>query len=72
MSDYFMSSMDREADKMAWQLITQKIYNEFGDVFTGIECFDGTFRLQVKEGSWPYQAPLEGWHMWSRSHSEKS
>ena len=25
--------------------------------FGGNQCFEGTFRLQVKEGSWPYQVP---------------
>ena len=29
----------------------------FEDVFTGIGCFDGTFSLQVKLDSKPYQVP---------------
>ena len=37
--------------------MTQRIDNEFHDAFTGIGCFDGTFRLQVREDSQPYQAP---------------
>ena len=33
-----------------------KLHNEFSDVFSGIGCFEGTFSLQVKDDSWPYQA----------------
>ena len=33
-----------------------KIHNEFSDNFTSIGCFKGTFKLQVREGSHPYQA----------------
>ena len=57
MADYFRSSTNREADKRTSQLITQRIYNEFRYVFTVNGCSDGMFRLQVKEGSWLYQAP---------------
>ena len=35
----------------------QKIHNTFGDVFNGIGCFKGTFSLQLKPDSKPYQAP---------------
>ena len=34
------------------------VQKEFKDIFTDIGCFKGTFLLQVKEGSKPYQAPL--------------
>ena len=34
-----------------------KIHNAFGDVFNGIGCFKGTFSLQLKPDSKPYQAP---------------
>ena len=34
---------------------------EFEDEFTGIECFDGTFLLEVKPDSKPYQA--HQWHV---------
>ena len=37
--------------------LTQKIYNVFDNVFNGIECFEGTFLLQLKPDSKPYQAP---------------
>ena len=36
--------------------ITKQLQKEFEDVFTGIGCFDGTFSLQVKPDSKPYQA----------------
>ena len=56
MPDYFRSNTDREADKRAGQLTTQRTNNELSDNFTRIRCSDDTFRLQVKKGSWPYQA----------------
>ena len=34
-----------------------KIHNTFGDVFNGIGCFEGTFSLQLKPDSKPYQVP---------------
>ena len=37
--------------------MTQKIHNTFGNVFIGIGCFKGTFSLQLKPDSKPYQAP---------------
>ena len=33
MSDYFKSSTDRAADKRASEVFTNKIHNEFSDVF---------------------------------------
>ena len=36
--------------------MTQIIHNKFGDVFNGIGCFEGTFSLQLKPDSKPYQA----------------
>ena len=38
--------------------ITQQPQREFKDAFNGIRCFDGTFSLQLKSDSMPYQAPL--------------
>ena len=35
----------------------ESIHNQFKDVFTGIECFKGTFSLQVKDSTKPYQGP---------------
>ena len=57
MSDYFHSSDNKEADKIVSETITHRIPNEFNNSFSGIGCFEGTFALQVKEGSHPYQAP---------------
>ena len=37
--------------------MTQKINEKFGNVFNGIGCFEGTFFLQLKPDSKPYQAP---------------
>ena len=55
--NYFYSSKDPEADKRQSHDMTQKIYNTYGDVFNGIGCFKGTFSLQLKPDSKPYQAP---------------
>ena len=38
--------------------MTQKIHNTYGNVFNGIECFEGMFSLQLKPDSKPYQASL--------------
>ena len=35
----------------------QKIHETFGNVFNGIGCLEGTFSLQLKPNSKPYQAP---------------
>ena len=35
----------------------QDIHKAFGDIFNGIGCFKGTFSLQLKADSKPYQAP---------------
>ena len=35
----------------------QEIHNTFGDVFNGTGCFKGTFSLQLKPDSKPYQVP---------------
>ena len=60
-SDYFRSSRNRVANKRTSDVLTNKIHKEFRDFFSGIDCFEGTFTLQVKEGSWPYQAlPKKG------------
>ena len=37
--------------------MTQRIHEMFGDVFNSIGCFKGTFFLQIKPDSKPYQAP---------------
>ena len=35
-----------------------RMHHEFSDVFNGIECFKGTFSLQIKDDAKPYQALL--------------
>ena len=65
--DYFSSSMNRAVYKGASQVLMSKILYEFSDVFSGIECFEGTFCLQVKDDSWLYQAPPDGMAMHSRN-----
>ena len=35
----------------------QKIHKTFGNILNGIRCFEGTFSLQLKPDSKPYQAP---------------
>ena len=42
---------------MVNEAITSRMLNEFSNLFIGIGCFEGTFSLQAKEGSHPYQAP---------------
>ena len=37
--------------------MTQRIHDKFEDVFNGTWCFKGTFSLQLKLDSKPYQAP---------------
>ena len=36
--------------------LTQQIHKEFNNVFNGIGCFEGTFSLQLKLDSRPYEA----------------
>ena len=57
LTDYFLSSPNVEADKMKSIKLTQRVHNVFGNVFNGIGCFKGTFSLQLKPDSKPYQAP---------------
>ena len=62
-TNYFLSSPNVEADKRKSIEIMQKIHNTFGDVFNGIGCFEGTFSLQLRPGSKPYQHYQGVWHM---------
>ena len=56
-TNYFFSSPNVEADKRKSIKLMQEIHNTFGNVFNGIWCFKGTFSLQLKPDSKPYQAP---------------
>ena len=55
--NYFYSSNNVDADKRSSITMTQSIHTRFGNVFNDIGCFEGTFSLQLKPGSNPYQAP---------------
>ena len=48
-------------DKCAITVLTNKLHNELSDVISGIDCIEGIFTMQVKEGSWQYQSfPQKG------------
>ena len=55
--NYFYSSKDPEGDKRQSNDMKQKIHDTYGNGFNGIGCFKGTFSLQLKPDSKPYQAP---------------
>ena len=57
LTNYFLSSPDIEVDKTKSIELMQKIHNVFDNVFNGIGCFKGTFSLQLKPDSKPYQVP---------------
>ena len=54
--DYFRLNANNVADEASRSII-QKMYSKFSNVFTGIGCFEGTFKLRVNKGSCPYQTP---------------
>ena len=58
LTNYFLSSPNIEIDKRKSIELTQKIQNMFDNVLHGIGCFKGTFPLQLKPDSKPYQVPL--------------
>ena len=53
--NYFFSSNNIDADKRKSSAMMQKIHDAFGNIFNGIGCFRGTFSLQLKLDSKPYQ-----------------
>ena len=55
--NYCYSSNDIDADENKSKAMTWRIHKEYGKVFNGIGCFEGTFSLQLKLDSKPYQAP---------------
>ena len=55
--NYFYSSNNTDTDKCKSNAMTQRIHEKFGDVFNGTGCFKGTFSLQLKLDSKPYQVP---------------
>ena len=46
-SDYFHSRDNKEAEKRS-ETISKRKHNDFNDLFSGIECFEVTFSLQVR------------------------
>ena len=57
LTNYFYSSKNTEADKRESDAMTQEIHNTYGNDLNGIGHFEGTFSLQLKPNSKPYQAP---------------
>ena len=55
--NYFYSLNNIDADKRSSSAMMQSIHMRFDSVFNGIGCFKGTFPLQLKPDSKPYQAP---------------
>ena len=55
--EYFLPGLNYDSDKKKSAEITQQLQRDFEDVFNRIGCFHGTFLLQLKPDSKPYQAP---------------
>ena len=55
--NYFYSLNNIDADKSKSNTMTQRIHETYGEIFNGIGCFEGTFSLQLKPDSQPYQVP---------------
>ena len=55
--NYFHSLNNIDAEKRSSIAMTQSIHSRFGNIFNGIGCFKGTFSLQLKPDSKPYQIP---------------
>ena len=56
--NYFLPGPNCDSDKKMSAEIMQQFQRDFENVFNGIGCFDGTFSLQLKLDSKPYQVPL--------------
>ena len=52
---YFLQGPNSDINKRVSTEIIQQLQREFKDEFNGIWCFNGTFSLQVKPDSKPYQ-----------------
>ena len=57
LTNYFLSSPNMEIDKRKSPKLTWNIHNVFDNDFNGIGYFEGTFLLQLKPDSKPYQVP---------------
>ena len=56
--NYFILGPNQENEKKVIAELTQQLLRDFKELFNGIGCFPGTFSLQVKPDSKPYQVPL--------------
>ena len=54
--NYFFPGPNQEKYQTVSAEMTKHLQRDFKDVCKGIECLDGTFSLQVKTDSKPYQA----------------
>ena len=57
LTNYFLSSPNVEANKRKSIKLTWRVCNIIGNLFNGIGHFKGTFSLQLKPDSKPYQVP---------------
>ena len=55
-TEYFLAGPTYDSNKRKSVESTQQIHKDFDDIFNGIGCFEGTFSLQLKPDSKPYQA----------------
>ena len=70
--EYFLQGPHNVDDKRGSASITRQIQKEFEDLFMAIECFGGTFTLQVKPYSNHTRHHHDMWHTHSRNHSRRS
>ena len=54
--EYFLAGPMYDSNKRKSAESTQQIHKDFDDASNGIGCFKGTFPLQLKPDSKPYQA----------------
>ena len=57
-----INCLQQEAVTIVSAEITHKLHKGLNNIFRGIGCFDGTFWLQTKPESKPYQAPKGAYH----------
>ena len=55
--EYLLSGPSYDSNKKRSTETTQQPHKDFEDVFNGIGYFAGTFSLQLKPDSKPYQVP---------------
>ena len=53
--NYFLAGPSHDSDKRKSAESAQQIHKDFDDVLNGIGCFEGTYSLQLKTDSRPYQ-----------------